>query len=342
MKRVWQLYVAHVPLFVIYIVAIGYVAHKYNDLDLANEINIAEFSENPVETLTQGLLLRFKPLNLEVLPLYIVLMGSLPAVLWFMLRAPDVTMLGSLLVYFLAQHFGWDLSAYPTRVWYFNPFTWQVLFAFGLWFALGGAKKSRFIIKSRSLLYFGTAYLLFSLAMTMAGHLQELAAITPSWLFDVFNPNNKTNLAPYRVVHFAIIVIFVTRFVPSHWRVLKRRIFQPVIKCGQQSLKVFCVGVLLSFAAHFILKIGSQSVWAQILVTVAGLSLMSAIAYYASWYKKTDHPLINLMPERSKETAIDSAPGRTAPEDIGIRTSQDQVPLLAPQEERFNRVAAPV
>ena len=35
-KRVWQLYVAHVILFVIYIVAIGYVAQRYSDPEIIN------------------------------------------------------------------------------------------------------------------------------------------------------------------------------------------------------------------------------------------------------------------------------------------------------------------
>ena len=40
----------------------------------------------PVDTLTQGLLLKYKPLNLDVLPLYVVLMGVFAPVLWLMLR----------------------------------------------------------------------------------------------------------------------------------------------------------------------------------------------------------------------------------------------------------------
>ncbi len=78
MKRVWQLYAAHVLLFVIYVAAIGYVAQRHDNLDLANEFNIAGLIGNPVDTLAQGLLLRFKPLNLDVLPLYVVLMTFLP------------------------------------------------------------------------------------------------------------------------------------------------------------------------------------------------------------------------------------------------------------------------
>lgn len=291
-KRVWQLYVAHVILFVIYIAAIGYVAQRYNDPDIINEFNVAGLVDNPIQTLTQGLLLKFKPLNLDVLPLYIVLMGLFPPVLWMMLRKPDLTMLASLALYFAARQFGWNLPAYPYGVWYFNPFTWQLLFVFGAWFALGGALKSRSVIRSKVLLYFGIAYLLFSLVMTMAGRFPDTGhMIMPDWLFDAFNPNDKTNLAPYRVLHFVIIAFFVTRFVPKEWKGLEWPVFQPLIKCGQQSLAVFCVGVFLSFVGHFQLMMSSGSLLAQIFVSAAGIGIMTGVAYYISWSKKQDKPL---------------------------------------------------
>ncbi|MDB5503955.1 MAG: putative OpgC protein [Tardiphaga sp.] len=300
-KRVWQLYVAHVILFVIYIAAIGYVAQRYNDPDIINEFNVAGLVDNPIQTLTQGLLLKFKPLNLDVLPLYIVLMGFFPPVLWMMLRKPDLTMLASLALYFAARQFGWNLAAYPSGTWYFNPYTWQLLFVFGAWFALGGAVESRSVIKSKVLLYFGLAYLLFSLVMTMAGRFPDYGHMMPEWLFDAFNPNDKTNLAPYRVLHFVIIAFFVTRFVSKEWPGLQWKIFEPIIKCGQQSLAVFCVGVFLSFVGHFELMMSSGSLLAQIFVSTAGIALMTGVAYYISWSKKQDKPLPKPVPAAASQ-----------------------------------------
>ncbi|SFL57398.1 hypothetical protein SAMN03159423_2574 [Bradyrhizobium sp. NFR13] len=310
-KRVWQLYVAHVILFVIYIAAIGYVAQRYNDPDIINEFNVAGLVDNPIQTLTQGLLLKFKPLNLDVLPLYIVLMGLFPPVLWMMLRKPDLTMLASLALYFAARQFGWNLPAYPYGVWYFNPFTWQLLFVFGAWFALGGALESRSVIRSKVLLYFGIAYLLFSLVMTMAGRFPDTGhMIMPDWLFDAFNPNDKTNLAPYRVLHFVIIAFFVTRFVPKEWKGLEWPVFQPLIKCGQQSLAVFCVGVFLSFVGHFQLMMSSGSFLAQLFVSAAGIGIMTLVAYYISWSKKQDKPLPK--PAAPAASAQQASPSKAA------------------------------
>jgi hypothetical protein len=307
-KRVWQLYVAHIILFVIYIVSIGYVAQRYSDPDIINEFNVAGLVDNPIETLRQGLLLKFKPLNLDVLPLYIVLMGLFPPVLWFMLRRPDFTMLASIALYFAARYFGWNLPGYPAGSWYFNPYCWQLLFVFGAWCALGGAVKSRKIIDKPWMLYFCLGYLLLALVMTMAGRFPAFGEMFPHWLYDTFNPNDKTNLAPYRFLHFAVIVVLVIRFVPKEWPGLEWRVFDPVIKCGQQSLAVFCVGVFLSFVGHFALLLSSGSLLAQILVSVAGIALMTLVAYYITWSKKQDKPPSKPAAAKKPEAAAASVP----------------------------------
>ncbi|MCA6124790.1 OpgC domain-containing protein [Bradyrhizobium sp. WSM 1704] len=287
-KRAWQIYVAHVLLFVIYIAEIGYLAQRYHDPNLENEFNVAGFMANPAETLYQGLLLAFKPVNMDVLPLYIALMLLYPLVLWLMLRRLNLTLVLSFLLYLAARHFGWNLPAYPGGSWYFNPFCWQFLFVFGGWFALGGASESIGFIRSRSFLVLGAAYLLFALVMTLAGRFPELGQVMPVWLYDAFNPNDKTNLAPYRVLHFVILAFFVTRFLPRDWPGLEWPIFRPMIKCGQQSLEVFCSGVFLAVIAHVILVTFSNSFWMQVLVSAAGIALMTMLAYYRSWSKKVD------------------------------------------------------
>ena len=179
-KRVWQLYVAHVILFVIYVVSIGYVALRYSDPDIINEFNVAGLAgDNAIETLRQGLLLKFKPVNLDVLPLYIVLMGLFPPVLWMMLRRPGLTMLASVALWLAARYFEWNLPAYPGGSWYFNPYCWQVLFVFGSWCALGGAARQRSIIDAPATLYFCIAYLVFALVMTMAGKFPDFGNLFP-------------------------------------------------------------------------------------------------------------------------------------------------------------------
>jgi hypothetical protein len=171
-----------------------------------------------------------------------------------------------------------------------------LLFVFGAWFALGGAIQSMPFIKSRRLLILAIAYLTFALVMTMASRFSALRAVFPDWLYNAFNPNDKTNLAPYRFLHFAIIALMVGRFLPRDWPGLEWRIFRPAILCGQQSLEVFCTGVFLAFAAHFVLVEISGAIWMQILVSVLGITALSMLAWYRSWSKRIDKPMARATP----------------------------------------------
>ena len=290
-KRVWQLYVAHIILFVIYIASISYLALRFGDSQLVNDFNVVGLIDNATETLRQGLFLKFKPVNLDVLPLYIVLMGLFPPVLWLMLRQPNWTMVAAIVLWLVSRQTGWNLPAYPTGTWYFNPFAWQVLFIFGAWCALGGARQSAAVIMHPATLWFCIAYMILALVMTMAGRFPALGELFPHWLYSTFNPNDKTNLAPYRFLHFVVIVILVIRFVPKDWPGLEWKIFDPLVVCGQQSLAVFCVGVFLSFVGHFQLSMSSGSLFAQIFVSVTGIAIMTIVAYYISWSKRQDKPL---------------------------------------------------
>jgi hypothetical protein len=289
-KRVWQLYAAYVVLFAIYTVTIGDVAARYAAPDIIYEFNVAGLVDHPIRTVGHGLLLQSRTLNLDALPLYIVLMAWFLPVLWMMLRKPDLTMAGSLALYLAARQFEWNLPSFPYGSWYFNPFCWQLLFVFGAWHALGGASERRSIRKSRIALCFGIAYLAFALLMTMAGRFPAFGNMFPTWLFDAFNPNDKTNLAPYRVLHFIVMAYLVTRFVPKDWRGLEWQIFKPMIICGQQSLAVFCIGVLLSFVGHLVLMTNSGSLLAQLFVSAGGIAIMTLVATYISWSKQQDAP----------------------------------------------------
>ena len=107
----------------------------------------------------------------------------------------------------------------------------------------------------------------------------------------MFNPNDKTNLAPYRFLHFVVITVLVIRFIPKDWSALAWKVFDPLIVCGQQSLAVFCVGVFLSFVGHFELSMSSGSLFAQIFVSISGIAIMTIVAYYISWSKRQDKPV---------------------------------------------------
>ena len=291
-RRVWQLYAAYVVLFVIYIDLIGYVARKSSAPEIIHEFNVAGILGHTIRTLVYGLLLQAKPLNLDVLQLFIVLMAVLPIILFGMLRRPNLTAAASIALYFAAREFDWNLSSFPDGRWYFNPFSWQLLFVLGAWLALVSAKQMRAIhaLQNISVLRIAALlYLLFALVVTVAGNLPQLSRVVPDSLLGLFLPNEKENLVPYRVLHFLTLAFLFSFEVPRNWLGFQSPALQPAIKCGEEWLPVFCTGVFLSFAGHFVLITGPNSLAMHILVSIAGIAIMAGVAWYVSWSKRQDY-----------------------------------------------------
>ena len=287
-RRAWQLYAAFIVLFAIYAVSIGDVATRYAAPDIIYEFNVASLLEDPVRTIAHGVLLQSRALNLDLLQLAVALMAGFPVALWLTLRAPTLAISASLALYAAARQFEWNLPTFPDGNWYFNPFCWQLLFVLGAWCALGGASRFRAYFRAPAWAYLGVAYLVFAFAMTLAGRFPALGGMLPPWLHDVFIPSDKVNLAPYRILHFIVVALFAIRVIPKDWRGLNWPILRPLIVCGEEALSAFCAGVFLSFAGHLILVTQSGSPVEQILVSLAGIVIMTLVAGYASWSKRQD------------------------------------------------------
>jgi hypothetical protein len=288
LKRAWQIYVAHVFLFAIYLAEIAYVAQSFDNPLYAEEMGVLDFLKYPDVTILQALLLKFKPVNMDVLPLYIVLLLFFPPMLWALLRAPSLALIGSAALYALMYVFGWNVPAYPSGGWVFNPFAWQLLFVFGAWCALGGAERLAPWLKSRAMLYAAAAYLVFAFCITLTWYFPRLGSYVPHVVSEVLYPIDKTNLDVLRILHFVALAIVTLRFVPRDWPALKSPVLQPAIVCGQHSLAIFCMGVFLAFAGHFVFTEVSDRLPMQICVSLAGIAAMVATARLLAWYKAVE------------------------------------------------------
>ncbi|MGD0316239.1 MAG: OpgC domain-containing protein [Xanthobacteraceae bacterium] len=285
LRRAWQIYVAHIFLFTIFMAEIAYVAATFDNPLYAEEMRILDFLKQPDITIFQALLLKFKPVNMDVLPLYIVLLLMFPPMLFLLLRAPNVALAGSAVVYALTWKLDWNLPAYPNGVWFFNPFAWQLLFVFGAWCALGGSQRLAGFLRSRIVLVVAIAYLVFAFAITLTWHFEALDRFVPTWLAEWMYPIDKTNLDVLRFAHFLALAVVTIRFIPRHWSGLKSAILQPAIRCGQHSLEIFCLGVFLAFAGQFIIAESSGGPLLQTAVSALGIIIMIATANLISWYK---------------------------------------------------------
>jgi len=285
LKRAWQLYVAHIFLFLFFVAQIARAARRFDNPMYGDEYNIFLFLERPDVMIGQTLMLKFKPVDLDVLPLYIVLVLALPAILWGLVKIPRWTLLGSASFYVLARYFDWNLPSFPGGKWYFNPFAWQLLFVFGTWCGLNGAAEIAAFIRSRTALILALVWIAFSFLIVMTWHIPVLDAMIPKWLIHVIYPIDKSDLDMFRLIHFLALAVVFVRYVPRDWPALRSNLLRPLILVGQNSLPIFCLGVFLSFAAHWFLVQIEGDIAAQVLVSVTGMATMVGVAWVLNKFK---------------------------------------------------------
>jgi hypothetical protein len=285
LKRASQLYIAHIFLFLFFVAQISRAVRRFDNPMYGNEYNILQFLEHPDVMIGQALMLKFKPVDLDVLPLYIVLVLALPAILWGLFHNPRWTLLGSAVLYVLARTFDWNLPSFPSGNWYFNPFAWQLLFVFGTWCGLGKVSEISGFIRSRAVLYFALAWIAFAFFFVMSWHVPALGALIPKWMIKIIYPIDKSDLDMFRLIHFLALAVVFVRYIPRDWPALRSKALRPLILIGQNSLPIFCLGVFLSFAAHWFLAQIEGDVVAQILVSVAGMATMVGVAWLLNRFK---------------------------------------------------------
>ncbi|OPZ00477.1 hypothetical protein A5906_20060 [Bradyrhizobium sacchari] len=286
LRRVWQIYVAHVFLFTIFLAEISYVATSFENPLYTEEMGIMDFLKQPDVTIVQALLLRFRPVNMDVLPLYIVLMLALPVILWSMKWRPDLTLALSVVLYAVTWEYDLYFSAYPNGFWAFNPLAWQLLFVFGAWCALGGARRMSRILASPVTMWIAIAYIVAAFYVTLTWYVPQLSHLMPKRLEQWMYPIDKTDLDVLRFTHFLALAALTVRFLPRDWPGLTSPWLRPLILCGQHSLEIFCLGVFLAFAGHFILAEVSGGAAMHALISLSGILIMWGVAWVISWYKR--------------------------------------------------------
>lgn len=288
-NRVWQIYVAHIVLFVLFVAQIAYVVEGFDNSLYAEEMNVVDFMHQPHVVIAQALLLKFRPVNMDVLPLYVVLLAAMPAILWGLRRRAAWVLVGSAVLWWLSDHLKWNLPAYPgNKGWYFNPLCWQFLFVLGAWFGTRHGTPSVGRLRRTAFVPAAAAFLVFALMVVATWSVPGLNWLVPSWLARLLYPIDKTNLDLLRLLHFLALAYLTVILVKPDAAFLDGAWARPLVLMGQHSLYVFCVGVFLSFVGHFVLVEFGDSVVRQFAVSLTGIALMLGLAAFLRWYRRIE------------------------------------------------------
>jgi hypothetical protein len=269
LRRGWDIYAAFLLLTLACAIMVYLAGHDH----LADESNTRVLLEHPGAALAHAAVLQYRPVNTDILPMFVVYHVLFAPLLWLLLRVPNVTLGASLLLYALVHVFGWTVPTWPNNVWFFNPLAWQLLIVLGAWWVIEG-KRVRPWVTSRTALVLAVLYLAFSLIIALSWSIKSLELPVPQTLTNLLFPVDKSNLSPLRVLHFLALAILAVRFVPHTWRWL----MTPVIRCGKNSLPIYCLGVLLALASHVALLDISDGLAMQIALSLGGILMMIVAA----------------------------------------------------------------
>jgi hypothetical protein len=103
-------------------------------------------------------------------------------------------------------------------------------------------------------------YLAFSLAVTLSWQIKALEGFMPDAVSKLIYPIYKSHLAPLRLLHFLALAILVSRLTPPDWHGLMKPWMMAMIRCGENSLAIYCLGVLLSFMGFVVLSQFSSTI----------------------------------------------------------------------------------
>jgi hypothetical protein len=146
------------------------------------------------------------------------------------------------------------------------------------------------LLKSRAVASLAVIYVLFSFFITLGWHFHSLEAYVPQLIVRAIYPIDKGDLDILRLLHFLALALLCWRMLPCSLPVLRTPLLRPLVQCGEYSLVIYCISVLLSFAAHAILNLGWNDLVSQTLVSFAGLAVMAATASVLAKVNRATEP----------------------------------------------------
>jgi hypothetical protein len=281
MKRAWTLYIAHIFLFVLFTAQVTYSATSLNRLNYLEETRLDVLGDDPYRSILEALLLRFQPSLLNILPLYVVLMMFFAATIW-MLRWPRLLFGLSFTIYLLVRVTGLNLDVWDGGGWFFDPLAWQFLFVIGVLLACAPMRPPRWprLFDAGAVVVVAVGILV---TVVIEPYPRRLEWVSGSALRSLV-VEDKTGLYPLRLISILALTWLCVRLIRFDAGWLRSRWAAPLVLIGQNSLPVFCSGIVIGFLARLGLEYDERA------VMQAGMNLFGAIGMLgvgalAAWYR---------------------------------------------------------
>ena len=118
----------------------------------------------------------------------------------------------------------------------------------------------------------------------------------PGILFQTLWPVDKSTLAPVRLLSILALAVLTARLIPRDAAFMTSRPGWIVVLCGQNSLHVFCLSILLSLLGNILLTFFSKTWWVLLAINLGGMLLMIGLGLLTAWYGAGGH-----LPRRPRD-----------------------------------------
>lgn len=271
LRRCGKLYVYQVGMLLVSILAITQWRHYHQVPVDFLEPELA----HGFRSLWRAMLLQALPGNLNILPLYIVLLLLFPLIYLASRVGVGFALAASGAVWVLVN-LDPQLNL-PNWLdpdgWYFNPFAWQFLFTLGAMAAIVTQARGGDLPRRRWLVALAWAYLAFSALQSFPWSQWKLPDLSP---FDI-DPPQKTPLSPLRLID-VLAIFYLVLSSPRLTRGASTRVGQVAAVLGRHSLEVFSAGTLLDLFARLLFATLGDGWMLQIAVNVVGLGSLFLLA----------------------------------------------------------------
>lgn len=223
------------------------------------------------------------PSNLNILPLYLVLLAIFPLICVFM-RVNRVLALAVSGAIWLFTNLDPDLN-FPNWLdpdgWYFDPFAWQFLFTIGACGAVEAAKHHGNFPAFRGAQIMALLYLMFSFMQAFPWAQWGL----PDYRVLVMPSPDKSILSPLRLLD-VLAIFYLVQSSSRTRRWSETRFGQILAVIGRHSLEVFTVGTIIDLYARLIFSTFGNNWMLQILINAIGIPALYVLARCLDTYRR--------------------------------------------------------
>jgi hypothetical protein len=292
-RRAFTLYWVQLLASLLIIGLLAAVAGWWDNDDLLADPDRDFVVSSPVQGITALIAMTHQLGNVNILPMYIVLLLLTPALLLLARRSDWLMLAASAALYAVTRVFDFNIPTYPLEgVWYFNPLAWQLLFAIGIFVGRRvkiGIGYDRRLFALCLAIVAGAAFAVSDGFHLMPGLWAQLVEVLD---------HGKTDLGIARLVHFLALA-----YVISHSGITQlfraTPIFAPLSLIGRYSLQVFATGCVLVAVGEVIVETRPENYAYQLtlgaFIIFGGVVLHYLVARMLEW-RRTAQPRPVLLP----------------------------------------------